>query len=171
MAVANLAQWHALAGRATLEEALGALPGAAELAALVEALLVAAVAGAVAELDPLETLSRAASRPRLRISQPELRLGAQARRSLNVMKSSIYPLPRIMFLEYRSLPWAVQLFTFPGANSSALSSLPSEQSSFPSQSFTAKMHRRLSPHLTKFSVQLNDLHTASSSSSPEIPKI
>ena len=68
MAVANLAQWHALAGRATLEEALGALPGAAELAALVEALLVAAVAGAVAELDPLETLPRAAPRPRLRIS-------------------------------------------------------------------------------------------------------
>ena len=53
MAVANFAHGHALAGCATLEEALGTLPGAAELAALVEALLVAAVAAAVAELDPL----------------------------------------------------------------------------------------------------------------------
>ena len=47
-----------------------------------------------------------------------------------------------------SSPRSVQLLTFPGANSSAVSSLPSVQSSFPSQSSAIKMHRSLSPHLT-----------------------
>ena len=73
-----MADGHALAGGAALEEALGALPRAAELAVLVEALLVATVAAAIAKLDPLETLSGAASRARLRVSQPELLLSAQA---------------------------------------------------------------------------------------------
>ena len=78
MAVANFAHGHAHAARAALEEPLGTLPRAAEFAALIEALLVVAVAGAIAELGPLEALSRAASRTRLGISQPELLLGAQA---------------------------------------------------------------------------------------------
>ena len=76
-----MADEDALAGGAALEEALGALPRAAELAVLVEALLVAAVAAAIAKLDPLETLSGTASRARLRVSQPELLLSAQARGS------------------------------------------------------------------------------------------
>lgn len=76
-----MADGHALAGGAALEEALGAIPRAAELAVLVEALLVATIAAAIAKLDPLETLSGAAPRARLRVSQPELLLSAQARGS------------------------------------------------------------------------------------------
>ena len=66
-----------MAEGAALEESLGGLPRAAELAALVEALFVAAVAAAIAKFDPLETLSGAASRARLRVSQPKLLLSAQ----------------------------------------------------------------------------------------------
>ena len=82
MAVADFALGNALAGRAALEEPLGALPIQAELGVLVKALLVAAVARAVAEPEPLEALVRAAPRPRFgRVAQPKLFLDAQACRT------------------------------------------------------------------------------------------
>ena len=78
MTVADFALGNALSGRAALEEPLGALPAQAELAVLVEAVLVDAVALAVAEPEPLEALVRAAPRPWFGVAQPKLLLDAQA---------------------------------------------------------------------------------------------